>query len=87
VGTIWARPDVVSVLGIEFAEVSRACMGTQVSKERRNEKVVIFRNSCTLSVEDSDSSYGLLVLPLYVPTYLPTPSASVYRIPPDAAYL
>jgi hypothetical protein len=75
------------MLGIEFAEVSRVCMGTQVSKERRNEKVVIFRNSCTLSAEDSDLSYNLLVLPLYVPIYLFALLASAHRIPPDAAYL
>jgi hypothetical protein len=68
VGTTWARPDVVGVLSIEFAEVSRACME---STQATNEKVVAFRNSCTPSAEDSDSSCDLLVLPLYVPTYLP----------------
>jgi hypothetical protein len=61
---------VVGVLGIEFAEVSRACIGKQASKQERNEQVVAFRNSCTPSAEDSDSSCDLLVLPLYVSTYL-----------------
>jgi hypothetical protein len=62
----------VSVLGIEFVEVPRACMGTQASKEDQEfKKVVAFRNSCTPSAEDSDSFYGLSVLPPYVPTYLP----------------
>jgi hypothetical protein len=68
VGTTWARPDVVGVLGIEFAEVSRACIGKHACN--RNERVVAFRNSCTPSAEDSDSSCDLLVLPLYVSTYL-----------------
>jgi hypothetical protein len=68
VGTTWARPDVVGVLGIEFAEVSRAGHSKQASNKRAS--CSIFRNSCTPSAEDSDSSCGLLVLPLYVPTYL-----------------
>jgi hypothetical protein len=32
VGTTWARSDVVGMLGIEFAEVSRAC-----TKQRKQE--------------------------------------------------
>ena len=67
-GTTWARPDVVGVLGIEFAEVLRAC---KKATQARNEQVVAFRNSCTPSAEDSDSSCDLLVLPLYVPTRRP----------------
>jgi hypothetical protein len=70
VGTTWARPDVVSVLGIEFAEVSRACMGKKTNKQA-TEQVIACRNSCTPSAEDSDSFCGLLVLPLYVPTQRP----------------
>jgi hypothetical protein len=46
-------------------------MHKQASKQARNEQVVIFRNSCTPSAEDSDSSCDLLVLPLYVPTRRP----------------
>jgi hypothetical protein len=68
VGTTWARPDVVGVLGIEFAEVSRAGHSNQASMQARNEQVVAFRNSCTPSAEDSGSSCDLLILPLYVPT-------------------
>jgi hypothetical protein len=33
VETTWSRPDIISILGIEFAEVLRAYIRTQASKK------------------------------------------------------
>ena len=52
--------------------------------QARSKQVIVFRNSCTPSAEDSDSSYDLLVLPLYVPTCLrpqPLPIVHLLTLP------